>query len=500
MVQNEILNAVYDDNTQRVVVITGLKDVEEVNAPPSAFPGEPVDSLRWVRRVTETFQGDDLEVHSILTSPFAPGSTELDLFDVSRLPNAGSIVVNRGSATEETVTYTSRDRVNQKLLGVSNPANSHAIGERAFPATDIDFLGAFEVELRPFGINDPTDRRGPVRHGRVEVTLNDVIELKENEDFTIVNDFVGSVCVRTRLRFEVASQPRRFSPGDFLSVQYEFFVQQVGAVTYYQSFGQTGAINIFDTTEVNLSFGTLQTSQREERSIGNVTITPPFSNSTLPPVPVKVIIPDVFLPIGVTITEEINVLTTDISVSDVTRFPAAGTLLSATDDAGNRVVTIGGDIISYTDVDLVNSKLVGASGITSTHAEGTEVIFDGARYTRDVVKDAVNRSALRGQIEALSVDTGGRFLRLRTKGSSGTFNLQPGTYRLFFLGFRDDTDRGLHNDITTSVPFENRDLTFERHKRIIDREDIAKGLLGQTLSRRTTLTATNPTDLTVGVP
>lgn len=500
MVQNEILNAVYNDDTESIVVVTGLKDVVEVNAPDSAFPGEPVDSLRWVRRITETFQGDDLEVHSILTNIFAPGSTELELFDVSRLPNSGNIIVNRGSATEEAITYTSKDVANNRLLGTSNPVNSHAVGERAFPATDIDFLGAWEVDLRPFGVDDPTDRRGPVRHMRTEVVLNDVITLEEGVDYLVTNDFTGSVCTRTRLRFRIGAQPRRFSPGDFLSVTYEFFVQQVGAIEIYQSFGQTGFINVFDTVNANIAFDVLETTQREEPSIGNITITPPFSNSTLPPLPVKVTIPDVFLPVDVTITEEITVATTDIPVSDIARFPAAGTLLDTADDAANRTVTIGGDTITYTDVDLVNKQLVGVAGITTTHAVDTEVTFDGARYTRDVVKDAINRSTLRGQITATSIDTGGRFLRLQSKGSSGTFNLQPGTYRLFFLGFNDDTDRGLHDDITTTTPFENRDLTFERYTRIIDREDIARELLGETLSRRTQLTATNPTDVTVGVP
>lgn len=497
MVQNEILNAVYDDDTQLIVAVTGLKDVEEVNPPSDTFPGEPVDGIRWIRQITEVFSGADLEVHSLLTNSFAPGSTELELEDVSRLPNNGPIVVNRGSATEETVLYESRDTVNNKLLGVSSPTNSHLAGERAFPSTEIDFLGAFEIDLKPFGV---ASLRGPLRHGKTTVVLNNVITLKENEDYIIVNDFVGSVCVRTRLRFEQAGQPRRFSSGDFVSVTYEFFVQLVGAIEIYQSFGQTGFVNVYDTVDVDIAFGVLETSEREVPSIGNVTITPPFSNSILPPIPVKVIIPDVFLPADVTITEEINISTTDIAVSDVSHFPSPGVLLDAADDVANRTITIGGDTITYTDIDLINDKLVGVSGITGTHAEGTEVFFDGARYNRDIAKDAINRSSLRGQLEALSVDTGGRHLRLRTKGSSGTFNLQPGTYRLFFLGFQDDTDRGLHNDITTSVPFENKDLTFERYTRIIDRQDVAKALLGKTLSRRTELTSTNPTDVVVRIP
>jgi hypothetical protein len=497
MVQNEILNAVYNDDTQRITVVTGLKDVEEVNPPTDTFPGTPVDGIRWIRQITETFTGSDLEIHSTVVSPFLPGATELLIQDVSRLPNSGSVVVNRGSATEETVTYVSRDTVNNKLLGVSSPTNSHFIGEIVFPSTDIDFLGAFEIDLRPFGTEIP---RGPIRHSKTIVTLNNVVNLKENEDYTVVNDFVGSVCTRTRLRFEQAGQPRRFSSGDFITVQYEFFVQLVGAVEIFTSFGQTSFIPVFDQTEVEIAFGTLETADRELPDIGNVTITPPFSNSVLPPDPVKVTIPDVFLPIGVTITEEINIATTDIPVSDVSKFPAAGTLFDTVDDAANRTVTIGGDTIAYDDVDLVNNKLTGAVGITSTHAAGTDVVFDGAQFTRDVVKNAINTSTLRGQIEALSVNVGGRHLRLKTKGSLGTFNLQPGTYQLFFLGFNGDTDRGLHSDVTTSTPFQNNDLTFERHQGIIKRQEIAKELLGKTLSRRTELTATNPTDVTLSVP
>lgn len=498
MVLYEILSSVYSDDTQQIEVLMGIKDVLEIDVPSTILPGTPVDEQRWIRRIETSFTGAELEVRSSLTTPFGPGSSEVELQDVSRFPNSGSLTINRDGASSEIVTYTSRDVESNKLIGVSNPINWHLEGELVYPSVDVDFLGTYELELRPFGT---WEGRGPVRYGRTQVLLNGTVTLRENVDFTVVNDFVGNTCTRTRLRFMQGGQPRRFSTSDFLDVVYEFFVQEITSIKIYTAPSQVTSVNVYETGTVGMAFGTLRDIERGVTPAGNYRITPPFSNTILPPTPVKVVVPDVHLPVNIFITEEIDVTTVDIPISDASCFPQVGTLRDATDDQENRKVFIGGDTISYTRVDKVLNKLIGVSGITEIHPKDSEVFYDGARYTRDVVKNAFNTSPLGGQVDTLAVDTGGRYLRMKSKaGITSNFNLQPGTYQLFYIGFRDDIDRGLHSDITTSTPFENKDLTFERYRDIINRQEIAKDLLGQTVSRRTVLISTNPTDVTFNVP
>lgn len=497
----EVIGASYDDDTQRITLVTALKNVTEVDPPTDSAPGEPVNEQRWIGRTTETFQGEDLEVHSKLVVDFSLGDAELFLEDVSRLPNSGLIFVNRGSATEESLAYTGKDLATQKLTGVQSPTNNHFIGELAFASVDIDFLGVFEVDLRPFG---STASRPPTRHGTLVVTLNDVITLYENIDFIVVNEFEGKACTRSRLKFLNGNQPNRFSDGDVLVVEYDFFNQLVGSIEINDGLDQTSIVDVYELQDYEVAFGVLQSASRVLPSRGNISITPPFSSDSFPPTPVRISIPDIVLPTNLTITEQIGVVdngsTGTIAVSDVSQLPDAGALANATDDAANRKITVGGDDIFYDDLDTVNNKLVGISGITTTHAEGTGATFDGARFTRDIVKNAVNISSARNQVDAISVDVGGRHLRLQRKTAEGSFNLQPGTYDLFFVGFNDDTDRGLQTSIQTTIPFGNRDLTFERYSRIIERNKIARNLLGATVSRRSELSATNPTDVSPGIP
>ncbi len=497
----EVISTIYDDDAQKIFMVTFLKNVTEVDPPEQdSFPGTAVGGVRWVRRISETFQGEELEVHSTLTVDFSPGDTTLFLEDVSRLPNSGSIFINRGSSTEENLPYTGRDLANQRLTGVSTPVNSHFVGEKAFATVDIDFLGKFEIDLRPFGLDDL--RRPATRHGTLNVTLNDVVPLRENIDFTVVNEFVGKVCTRSLLRFELGEQPNRFNNGDVLQVEYDFIVQDIGSVVINAAFGETSLVNVFETQEYGIAFDVLQEADREVLSRGNISITPPFSSDTSAPSPVKIVIPNVRLPEDVTIVEDISPADngSTVAVSDVTNLPDAGTLINTTDDAANRKITIEGDEIFYDDLDTVNNRLVGVTGIDTAHSSDTEVIFDGARFIRDVVKDAINKSDVKSQVDAISLDVGGRHLILRHKVSPGSFNLQPGTYKLFFVGFNDATDRGLHEEVTTTTPFENKELTFDRYTRIINRQLIAENLLGQTTSRRTEVSPSNPRDPHPDIP
>jgi len=500
MVQHEILNSTYDDDIQQIKVLMGLKDVLEIDPPLDTSPGTPVDGQRWIRKIEVSFTGAELEVHSSLIASFAPGSTDISLQDVSRFPNSGSLTVNRDGASSEVVTYTGRDLSNNKLTGTSNPTDSHLIGEIVYPSVDVDFLGAYELDLMPFGV---WDVRGPVRYGRTQVILNGTITLRENVDFTVVNSFTGDVCTRTCLRFMQGGQPRRFIPSDFLDITYEFFDQQIVSIKMYTTPGQTSYVDTFSTGTVGIAFGTLQYVQRGVAPAGNYKVTPPFSNTVLPPTPAKVIVPDVYLPVDITTTDVIDVSTNggNIPISSASRFPQNGTLNDPTDDSENRKVFIGGDTIYYTRVDKVLNKLINVSGITTTHPSRSEVSYDGAKFVRDVVKNSFNISSLGGQVDALGVDVGGRYLKLKSKGGDGSsFNLQPGTYRLFYIGFRDDLDRGLHSEIITSTPFENKDLTFERYEAIINRREIAEGLLGQTVSKRSQLASTNPLNVTFDIP
>jgi hypothetical protein len=509
MTKHEILDSVYNDDTQQISVFLGLKDVVEINPPTSPIPGAPVDGIRWIRKVTEVFVDHDLEVHSFVVVAFGPGATTISLRDVSRLPNDGLVVVNRGSATEESITYTGRDLSSNTLTGISDPTFSHPINELVYPSVDIEFLGAFEIDLRPFGTSYPLDLiRGPVRYGRSNVTFNGVTQLRENVDYIVVNDFVGDICVRTRLRFDRGGQPRRFSPGQRLDVTYEFFVQRtlgdpIEWVQIYTSPGIVAWVQVYQRSTANVAFSTLMLVERDLAPEGNMRITPPFSNTAFPPIPVKVVIPDVKLPTNVVLVQNLLPTDTFMSVSDVHRFPALGTLLDTTDDALNRSVVIDGDIIFYSDIDLVNNRLVGLGPHPIPHTSGASVIINGARFVRDVVKDSINRTTLRGQLEAIGVDggpTGPYNLEIKIKGSTGKFNLQPGTYNLSYLGFDDNVDSGLHKDITTQTPFVNKDFTFERYENIVERQEVARSLLGQTTSQRLITSSTNPTDTRFDIP
>jgi len=478
----EIIKSFFDETTGRIYLLTALKNVFEIDPPDDTLPGVPVEGFRWVREVQETFTSDKLEVQSTLVTAFSSPSTTLDLGDVSRFPNRGSVIINRGSSTEETLSYTGRDTSLNRLTGVEVPTNMHAVGEIAIPSVAIDFLGKYEVDLSHF----------PIRFGNVKVTLNGVTELREEADFTIINDFVGDSCVRGRLQFAKGDEPRRFRPEDFLEVTYQYFDQSVGSVKVRTSFGVEEYVDVYETSLFEQQFGELSTPDREIPSRGNIRITPPFSSTTLPPAPVKVSISDTRVPVDVVLMSDIIPSDTEVPLSDVRGFPRLGAFLDVTDDLENRRVTIEGNLISYTDVDIVANKLVGVTGISASHSTGSTVVFDGARLTRDIVKDAINKSSLRGQLEAFSENTGGRFLTIQTKIAGRSFSLQPGTYNLFFVGFDDDLDRGLHEVVTSSTSFENRDLTFSRYTNLIERREIAHRLLGKTVSRRVSISPNNP--------
>jgi hypothetical protein len=473
----ETIKSFFDETTGRIHLLTALKNVFEIDPPDDVLPGIPVENLRWIREIQETFTSSKLEVQSVLVTSFSFPSTVLYLEDASRFPNRGSVILNRGSSTEETLSYTGRDISLNRLTGVSIPTNLHIVGERALPSVAIDFLGKYEVDLAHF----------PIRFGSVKVILNGVTELREVVDFTIINDFIGNNCIRGKLQFTKGNEPRRFRPEDFLEVTYQYFDQSIESVKIHTSPGVEEYINVYETSLFEQRFDELSTPDREAPSRGNIRITPPFSTTTFPPLPVKVSIPDTRVPSNIVLGSDITPSSVEIPLSSVDGLPRLNALLDATDDLENRTVTIEGNLISYTDIDTVANKLTGVTGINANHSIDTPVVFDGARFTRDIVKDAINKSSLRGQLEAISENAGGRFLMIKTKITGRSFSLQPGTYSLFFVGFSDDLDRGLHEIVTTSVSFENRDLTFSRYTNLIERHEIARRLLGKTISRRVTV-------------
>ena len=501
--QYEILDSTYSDDTKNISVFLGLKHIEEVNPPPATLPGDPVDNTRWIRRVTEIFTNEDLEVHTSVISSFGPGDVVLYLADVSRLPNFGTLVFNRGSVNEESISYTGRDRFTNTITGISDPIYTHVVSEIVYPNVNTGFLGTFEVDLETSFTGGV---RGPLRYGKTTAILNDVITLREGKDFDIVNNFIGDVCTRTQLRFNEGGHIRRFNPQDRLVVTYEFFVLYGDSrdnIQYYSAPDVISYISLYQRETANIAFGTLESSERETTPVGNIQIVPPPTGNTVttPPLTARILIRDIKLPTGITITAPIGLLDTTIAVSDISLFPTPGTLSNSTDDLDNRSILIDGDNIFYTDIDKINRLLVGVSGISATHATGALIEFNGAKYVRDTIKNLINNhSILRGRVEALGVDVSGYFLQIKVSSATGSLNLQSGTYALWYLGFDDNYDAGLHRDITSSVSFENKDFTFACFQEIVSRQDVAKTLLGQTTSTRSVLSGTSPTDTIFDIP
>jgi len=578
MAQYEILDSAYNDDTQTIPVLLGLKNIEEVNPPTTPLPGDPVDGIRWIRRVTEIFANEELEVHTSVSTSFGPGTTVLYLGDTSRLPNSGTLTVNRGSVNEEIISYTARDRFTNTVTGISDPAFTHVVGELVYPNVSTGFLGTFEVDLETSFTGGV---RGPLRYGKTNVILNDIIFPREGKDYNIINTFVGDVCTRTQLRFNEGGTPHRFNPKDRIEVTYEFFVLYGDSrdyIQYYSSPDIISYIRLYQRETANIAFGTLLSTEKDTTPVGNIQIVPPLTSSvaTVPPSTARILIKDIRLPaevvtttapigptdttiavsdvslflsdslanrtisingniityayidkinsslVGVegistthsagssigfngtrviTTTMPIGLLDTTIAVSDISLFPTPGTLSDPSDDLSNRTISIDGDIITYTDIDKINKLLVGVSGISATHFSGTPIGFNGAKYVRDVIKNLINtNSLLRGSVEATSVDVGGYYLQIKVSSATGSLNLQPGTYTLWFIGFDDNYDSGLHRDITSSTSFENKDFTFARFQEIVSRQDVAKTLLGQTTSTRTIVSGTSPTDTTFDTP
>lgn len=545
----EVFKSVYDDTAGQITLRTVLKGVLEINPPPDNFPGTPVDDTRWIRQVSETFTGRQLEVQSTLPVVLTPASTSISLNNASRFPNRGAVTINSGGATEEVVSYENRDLDTNMLTDIGTPTYSHAIGEIVRPSVDIDFLGTFEVDLQYY----------PIRYNQTTVMLNGVTELREGVDFFVINEFSGNVCTRGLLRFLQAGQPTRFSSSDYLEVDYQYFEQSVSTIEIYVSFGQTALVNVFENSLFEMQFGQLQTPDRTVPNRGTITITPPLGSGILPPTPVKVSIPDTVVPLNITLAQDIGIgdVGGNIELSSIEGLPVLEQFNDATDDTQNRMVTIGVDNIYYDNVDSVTNELINVSGITTDHnictvsgasnttpivitttavhglitgqrvgvvdvqgnaaANGFWVVtvltpttfelddsvgdglyisggtvsqvaeFNGAKYTRDVVKNAINITTLRSQLQAYSVDVGGYHLQIDTKILEKSFNLQPGTYNISFVGFSDTLQRGLHETVKTVTPFENKDLTFRRYSEILERQDIAENLLGATVARRISL-------------
>lgn len=469
----EVINSTYNDDTGRIELLTALRNVEEVNPPEDILPGTPV-GVRWIRQVEESFTGRDLEVQSALIEEVSPASTYIGVADVTRLPNRGSITINRDGSTEEIVTYTSRNPGTNRLLGISTPTLIHQVGEIVRPSVEVNFLGTFEIDLGYY----------PIRHNHVNVLLNGVTELRENVDFEIVNEFTGNICTRGFLRFTQAGRPSRFKSSDLVEIEYQYFEQTIGSVEIHMSPGNTDMVSVYDNALYELRFDELSSPDRDMEDRGNIRITPPLGSGISAPTPVIVTIPDIESPRGVTLAQDITTADNgqNVLLSSVEHLPKNDELLDATDDLENRKVTINGNDIYYSDVDPLTNELINVSGIATTHSSGSEVLFDSARYVRDVVKDAINRTTLRAQLDAVSVS--GNYLRIVTKIAGRAFNLQAGTYNISFIGFSDETQRGLHESVTTIVPFENKDLTFRRYASLVERQEITKNLIGQVVARR----------------
>lgn len=479
-VVSEVLDSTYNHTTGRITLLTGIKGETEVNPPEvPVFDGQPVDDQRWIRSVTQTFTGEQLETRSPLAAFLSIGQTELIVENVERFPNSGTVAISRGASNEEIVTYTGRNLSTNTLTGLSPTTTlTHDVGDFVYPIVQVDYFGVFEVQLSNF----------PIRHGKVTAILNGVTTLVEGRDFTVVNRYDSSnIATRGLLKFFDGSQPRRFAEGDSLEVTYQYYVQDISQIEINTAFGQTGFVDLYSTELFETRFDDLCPAAGGASTPMTIKITPPLGN---PPIPATIQIPDTEAPQGVVTTEPIFqfVALPSLQVSDVSQFPTAGTFIEQADDDANRTIIVGGiDMLTYESIDTVNNRLVGISGtLTQNYDEGAPIqLADPARYLRDTVKDAVNGSTeLRAQVEALSVDNGSdRQLRLRAIVSGASLNLQPGTIDLAYIGFDDNTQRGIASDITGSIPFSGNKLTFRDSFLIRQRTEIAQSLLGQTVTR-----------------
>jgi len=457
---------------------TVLKNIQEY-LPPSTpvYEGSEVDGLRWIRQVSETLNNEQLKVRSALTTELSPGATELIIADVGRFPNSGSIVVSYDSLDEETLTFTSRDTVNNKLLGLSSPTNTHSVGQ--FVYSDEDLMGTFEVELSNY----------PIRYNSPNVVINGVKELRENVDFEVVNTYSGGLCQRGFLRFFQGSQPKRFSRDDSLEITYHYVVEDITQVNVHTQPGNIGLVDIFEDRLYERKIDDLLTQDAIES--GNIKITPSMRTTTSTisfPIPATIKIPDTENPQDIVLVDPISQASppTELTLSNIEGLPISGAFSDLSDDEENRSIVIGGvDTVQYSDVDIANNKIVGITGtFTQDYAVGEDVLLaDGPRLFRDIVKNEINKSVVAGQVEALSVDVGSdRYLRIRAKLSDTSFNLQPGTYNISYLGFDDDLQVGLHTDVTSVLPFSGNKMTFRDFSLMVQRREIARELLGQTLS------------------
>lgn len=476
---SEVFKSEYNHDTRRVTMRTAIKDVQEVDPPEfPEFEGVPVDGQRWIRQLTESFVGEELETRSELVAPLLPGATELLVDRVDRFPNNGFVTVSRGASNEETLTYTNRDLTNNKLTGLESPTQTHNIGDFVYPIVEVQFLGAFEILLRNF----------PIRLNTTQVLLNGTTVLREGTDYNVVNEFSGNTATRGFLQFVSGGEPRRFENNDQLEVTYDYFVQEIEQIEINTSFGETELVDVYTNQRFEEIVDDLCPPTRQFEARGSIKLTPPFGTQSQAPAPVTVTINDVKAPQDRTTTEDISSASppADLAVSDVTGFPAAGTFLNEFDDINNRFVIVDNtDIIGYSDIDTVNNKLIGIAGVFSQdHEAGVSVaLVDEGRLLRDTVKDAINSGSASGQLEAIGEDLGGRFLRIKTKVAGTSFNLQPGTYQLFYVEFDDETQRGLTEDITTVTPFTGNTLTFRDFQIIVDGRTTANSLLGQTVTR-----------------
>lgn len=99
-----------------------------------------VAAAAGVRVVLETFNGDDEDTFAYSVATFAdevltPGMTSFDVVDASDFPASGSVVIDAGLATEQTVAYGSR--TDTHLSALTPPvASGHALGAAVSIATE----------------------------------------------------------------------------------------------------------------------------------------------------------------------------------------------------------------------------------------------------------------------------------------------------------------------------------------------------------------------------
>ena len=472
----EVIKSEYNETDEKIYVRMVLNNTTEIDPPTDSYVGDIVDGMRWIRQVNESFNSNALEIQSKLVSNFLIGDTTLELQDVTRLPNDGLITINRGGETDETLSYTSRDLINNVLLGIQSPTYNHYVNETAHPYVSTKYLGTFDVDLQYF----------PIRYGQVSVQLNGTTNLLEGTDFIIVNEWSGSTCAKGYLRFLRGSQLRRFNKNDFIDITYQYFVEAITTIQTYTKPETLEFINVFENDIYNKAFLKDTLVERDLISYGNIIITPSVGNTVAGPVPVKVAIPNIELPKDVVLSRDVALIDTEIYISDVKGFIVPGALVDYADDTDNRKVLIGSDIVSYTNIDSVNKKLIGVTGITATHIVGDAVtLYDAAKMVRDIIKNAINSSSTRAQVEATSTDSvDGHFLTLKCRIENASFNLKPGTYSLSYLGFNENLSTGQQNEVTTAVAYQSKDYTYQIYNENVRRHNEALRLLGQSVSTR----------------